>query len=89
MPYTPTGGETIGERLVRLRNDLTRCREVIARVENNGSAFNMGGVSVTQAAYESAINRERHLQREIAALERRLTGAASPNAAIIETRMPR
>lgn len=87
MP-SPTGGETIGERLTRLRNDLTRCREVIARVENNGSSFNFSGVSVTQAAYESAINRERHLRYEIAALERRLTGAASQHAAIIETRMP-
>lgn len=88
MPYEATGGETIGERLTRLRNNLTRTREVIARVENNGTSFNMGGTSVTQAAYESAINRERQLMREIAALERRLTGAASPHAATIETRIP-
>ena len=88
MPYEATGGETIGERLTRLRNDLTRCRETIARAENNGGSFNMGGVSVTQIAYEAAQTREVRLMREIANLERRLTGATPTNAAQIATRMP-
>lgn len=88
MPYAATGGETIGERLTRLRNELARCREVIARAENNGGSFNMGGVSVTQVAYQSAQDRERRLMREIAALERRLTGATPPNVVQVVTRMP-
>jgi len=88
MPYTPTGGETIGERLARLRTEITRAREVIARVENNGASFNMGGVAITQAAYESAQVRERRLMLEISELERRLTGAVSPRVAQIQTRMP-
>lgn len=87
MPYEATGGETIGERLTRLRNNLTRTREVIARVENNGTSFNMGGTSVTQAAYEAAQNRERTLMQEIAMLERRLSGAVSPQMVRTATRM--
>ena len=88
MP-TATGGETIGERLNRLRADLARVRATIQRQETNGSQFNLGGTAVTQIAYERALQRERELTAEIAALESRLSGsAARPGIAVTQTRMP-
>jgi len=75
MP-TPNGGETIKERRERLNIELARVRATIARVENNGSSFSMGGKTVTQAAYESALRREKSLQSELANLARRLGGGA-------------
>ncbi|WP_438482738.1 hypothetical protein [Oleiharenicola lentus] len=87
MP-TSTGGETIGERLTRLRAALARVRRTIERSEDNGGAFTIGGSSVTQIAYERAIEREKELKSEIAALERRIAGGASPRMASLETKMP-
>jgi hypothetical protein len=74
MPTT-TGGETINERLTRLRAELVRVRATIARSETNGGSFNIGGAAVTQIAYERAISRERDLNAQIAQLESRLTGS--------------
>jgi len=76
MPTT-TGGETISERLTRLRIGLTRVQATIARSENNGSSFNIGGAQVSQVAYEHAIRREKTLESEIHRLEARLTGSRS------------
>lgn len=76
MP-TATGGETIDERLTRLRNELTRVRSTIERHENNGASFNIGGASVTQIAYDRAIKRERDLEAQIRTLEARKTGSRS------------
>lgn len=75
MPTT-SGKETIAERLVRLRADLTRARATVARAENNGAANNIGGASVTEIAYDRARDRVRELERQIEALEGRLTGTA-------------
>ena len=87
MP-TATGGETIGERLTRLRADLVRVRATIARAENNGQSNSMGGAAVTEIAYERALARERELTPQIAALEARLTGSgARPGIAVTVTRM--
>jgi hypothetical protein len=86
MP-TSTGGETIGERLKRLRTELARVRETIGRAENNGQANALGGQQVTEIAYERATDRQAQLQREIATLEARLAGsAARPGLAQIRTR---
>lgn len=89
MP-TPTGGETIGERLTRLRTQLTRVRNTIARHENNGQAFNLpGSAAVTEIAYERALARERELAPQVAVLEARLAGnSARPSIATISTVMP-
>lgn len=88
MP-TDTGGETIGERLTRLRADLARVRATIARVENNGQEFRQGfGTSVTQVAYEQAQARETKLVAEISALEVRLANSASPRLGLAQTSMP-
>lgn len=85
---TATGGETINERLARLRASLARVRDTIARAENNGASNNIGGAAVTEIAYERAIQRERQLVAEIGALEARLSGsAARPGIAIFQTRM--
>lgn len=73
MP-TASGGETIDERLIRLRNELTRVRATIERSENNGGSFNIGGAQVTQIAYERAIKREKQLEEQIRVLEARLAG---------------
>ena len=78
MP-TPTGGETISERLKRLRTDLARVRETIARAENNGQANTFGGQQITEIAYERAQTRERTIAAEIAALEGRLAGSRTRN----------
>lgn len=87
MP-TAKGGETIGERLTRLRAELARVRQTIARNETNGGSFNMGGTQVTQIAYERALAREQSLQREIVGLEGRLAGtAARPGIALFATKM--
>jgi hypothetical protein len=76
MP-TSTGGETIDERLARLRIELTRVRATIERHENNGASFQIGGSSVTQIAYDRAIKRERDLEAQIRVLEARKTGSRS------------
>lgn len=76
MP-TATGAETIGERLKRLRTELSRVRDTLARSEGNGGAFNLGGTQVTEIAYERAQARERELAREIQTLEARLAGSAA------------
>jgi hypothetical protein len=75
MP-SETGGETIGERLKRLRTELTRVRETVARHENNGAANNIGGSSITEIAYEQALARTARLESQIAGLEARLAGSA-------------
>ena len=86
MP-TPTGAETINERLTRLRTELVRVRATIARSENNGSASNIGGAGLTEIAYERATERERKIGSDIAALEARLAGsAARPGLAVTVTR---
>lgn len=86
MP-TDTGGETIGERLKRLRAELSRVRETIARAENNGAANNLGGTAVTEIAYERALGRQRELQAAIEQLEVRLSGStARPGLAQLHTR---
>lgn len=79
MP-TQTGGETIGERLTRLRAELAAVRGTISRHHLNGQSFSIGGTAVTEIAYERALKREAQLESQIAALEDRLNGA--PPAAI-------
>ena len=87
MP-TPNGGETIGEALTRLRTELVRVRETIARHENNGQAFNGAGIAVTEIAYERATDRERSLKSEIAGFEARLAGVGgSSRMAQTQTRV--
>lgn len=73
MP-TPTGGETIAERLTRLRAEQARVRLTIDRAENNGQGFNIAGTAVTQIAYERAVARDKQLGSEIAELELRSAG---------------
>ncbi|GHC02039.1 hypothetical protein [Cerasicoccus arenae] len=73
MPTT-VGGETISERLTRLRVSLANVRETIRRAEVNGASFNIGGTQVSQIAYERATRREKELQGEIKKLENRLSG---------------
>lgn len=86
MP-TLSGGETLGERLTRLRCELARVRETIERAENNGISFNIGGSQVTQVAYERAIKREKQLENQIATLEARVEGRSSPSRALIKSKM--
>jgi uncharacterized protein involved in exopolysaccharide biosynthesis len=74
MP-TPTGGETIAERLKRLNVELARVRATIGRAETNGQENSMGGTSVTEIAYERAEKREQKLVNDIAVLEGRLAGS--------------
>jgi hypothetical protein len=78
MPST-TGGETIGERLTRLRTELSRVRATIQRSEENGGSFGIQGTQITQISYERALTREKLLSAEIRGLEDRLsnTGARS------------
>lgn len=76
MP-TATGGETIGERLTRLRAELARVRTTIERHEGNGQSVSFGGTAVTEIAYERALARQEKLEREIRALEARLSGQGS------------
>lgn len=90
MP-TPTGAETIGERLTRLRAELARVRQTLARQETNGADASMGlGIRITQIAYEHAERREQKLQDEIRQLEDRLAGAGAGGRriAIAQTSMP-
>lgn len=86
MP-TATGGETIGERLLRLRVDLVRVRETIQRSESNGQSFGVNSSSVSQIAYESALVREKKLMREIHKLELRLAGVKRTGVAVTVTKM--
>lgn len=76
MP-TSTGAETIGERLARLRAELARVRDTIARAEGNGAEWQMGGTAITEIAYERAQARRRELEAEISNLEARLAGSAA------------
>lgn len=85
MP-TAIGQETVGERLTRLRAELARVRSTIARSENNGSAFSLGGTQVTQIGYERAQQRERRLQREITHLEARLLRSPAPGVAQFQSK---
>lgn len=88
MP-TDTGSETISERLTRLRADLRRVRDTIARAETNGAQFSIQGATVTHIAYERALAREKSLAAEIRSLEARLAGSsARPGLAVTRTRMP-
>lgn len=88
MP-TETGGETIGERLTRLRTALARVQQTISRAESNGQEFRIGlGTAVTQIAYEQAQERERKLTSEIRTLEARLAGAAPSRIAVAFTKTP-
>lgn len=73
MP-TATGGETIGERLTRLRAELVVLRAAHTRALKNGSSFSMGGVAVSSHAIESYRAQERALTSKIARLEARLSG---------------
>lgn len=87
MP-TPTGAETIGERLKRLRTDLVRVRETLARAEHNGQANALGGTAITEIAYERARDRERELTAQIGGLEARLAGSrARPGLAVLQTKL--
>ena len=85
MP-TDQGAETISERLTRLRTQIGRVRDTIARHENNGQSFNLTGTAVTEIAYERALARERELAPQIATLEARLAGSRTrPGIAQIAT----
>jgi len=87
MP-TAQGGETIGERLERLRGELARARRVIELAETNGQQFSVGGVAVTQIAVERAEERERRLTTQIRSLEARLVGKrAATGMGTTETRI--
>lgn len=87
MP-TPTGGETIDERLARLRASLARVRATIARAESNGASNSIGGSAVTEIGYERAIQREKQLTADIGILEARLSGSsARPGVGVTVTRM--
>ena len=78
MP-TPTGAETIAEALTRLRADLVRVRNTIARAENNGQSNDIGGAQVTEIAYDRALTRAREISGQIANLEARLAGTSGRN----------
>lgn len=87
MP-TDTGAETIGERLKRHRAELSRVRETIARAETNGAMNALGGVTVTEIAYERALGRQRDLEASIAGLEARLAGSTvRQGIAILQTKI--
>ena len=87
MP-TATGGETIDERLTRLRADLARVRQTIARAVANGQGFSIGGTAVSQVAYDRALQRQRELEPQITALEARKAGTgARPGLAVTVTKM--
>lgn len=83
----PLGQETIGERLNRLRAELARVRDTIARHENNGQSHNIGGAAgITEIAYERALKRQAGLEVDIATLEARLGGATqSSRIALTQT----
>lgn len=88
MP-TPTGGETLGERLLRCRAELARVDRTLARHEDNGQSVNLGGTAVTEIAYERALERRESLRREIRDCEAQANGSqARSNVAIAQTRMP-
>ena len=75
MP-TAQGGETIAERLTRLRAELIRVRAALARGETNGTANNIGGAAaITEIAFERLERREGRLQEQITVLEARLAGS--------------
>lgn len=88
MP-TATGGDTIGERLQKLRVDLTRVETTIARAESSGQSRDIGGGSVTEIAYERALESRTRLQGQILKLEQRLNGSAGAvQSIVLQTRMP-
>jgi len=85
MP-TPTGSETIGEALTRLRAELAGVRQALMRSDKNGASFSMGGVSVTSVQYDRLIERAGRLEVQIRSFEARLAGTAdSVNAAVFRT----
>jgi len=86
MP-TSSGGETRTEKLARLRTDLSRVRDTIARALNNGQTFNIGGTQVTQVAYEHAVRREQQLSQQVAALEASIEGRSPGGRALIRSKM--
>lgn len=88
MP-TASGGETNDEKLTRLRTELTRARAVIERAETNGTSFSAGGWSVTQIAYERALEREKTLTRQINSLEAKIEGRAPGGRAQLHSKMAR
>jgi hypothetical protein len=83
MP-TATGSETIGERLDRLRVELTRVRATIERHETNGASFAIGGAAVTQVAYDRALARCARLEGQIRQLEARLAGSPEGGSALFQ-----
>lgn len=89
MP-TEQGGETIGERLDRLRADLARVRHTVARQENNGAEKAMGlGTRISEVAYQDALQREKDLAADIRRLEARLAGvSSSERVALLQSRSP-
>jgi hypothetical protein len=76
MP-TATGGETIDERLTRLRTELSRVRNSISRGLDNGTAYQIGGVAMTEIRAEWKERREKQLEAEIRTLEARKAGSRS------------
>lgn len=86
MP-TDTGGETIGERLTRLRSALVRVEKTIERTETNGQSLEMGGAATTEIAYRAALRRAADLRAQIGRLEARLDGSAvQSNIALTQTK---
>lgn len=73
MP-TPTGAETIAERLERLRSELADARLVVQRVSRNGQSVSLGGAAVTEMSAERAAERITRLESQIRSLEARLAG---------------
>lgn len=87
MP-TPTGGETIGEALKRLRSDLASLRASRKRAQDNGQSSNLGGAAVTEIAYERYAEREAAITSQISGLEARLSGSgARPGIALTVTKL--
>ena len=80
MPDAVTGGETIAERITRLRADLVRVRATIARSEDAGQQPSIGGVAVTEIAYERALKREASILQQLAELESRIGGGYNQTA---------
>lgn len=77
MP-TPQGGETIGERLTRLRSELVDARLVVRRASRNGQSFSVNGTAITEISIERAQERVDRLEAQIRTLESRLAGGSRP-----------
>lgn len=76
MP-TSTGGETIAERLTRLREELTVVRATIDRTMKNGQTFGIRGTTMSQIAFDHVTRREAKLNTEIQSLENRLSNSGA------------